>query len=132
MKIFLFLLVVLIPIINIITGYILIFIPPKAINKIYGYRTKRSMENIALWNYAQKHSGKALVIINDIGLFVSAIIYVVLVFVLKRDYYLILSLILMFLNILTYILVYVLTETALKKHKKNLLKEKENHDEFKR
>ena len=30
--------------------------PPKNINRIYGYRTKRSMKNQEVWDYAQLYS----------------------------------------------------------------------------
>ncbi len=52
-----------IPIICIATGvsiYIIIMIqdryPPKKINNIYGYRTKRSMKSQEHWDYAQNYS----------------------------------------------------------------------------
>ena len=31
--------------------------PPKEINSLVGYRTKRSMKNISTWNFAQKLCG---------------------------------------------------------------------------
>jgi uncharacterized membrane protein len=43
------------------TGLILWFKPPKKINSIYGYRTKRSMQSQEAWDYAQTESGKQLV-----------------------------------------------------------------------
>ena len=42
-------------------GIILYLRPPKKINQIYGYRTKRSMASQEAWDYAQTASGKQLV-----------------------------------------------------------------------
>lgn len=43
-------------------GIIPFFFPPKKINRLYGYRTSNSMENIERWNFAQKLSSKRLII----------------------------------------------------------------------
>ncbi len=34
--------------------------PPKQINPIYGYRTKRSMKDQKSWDFAQRHSAKEM------------------------------------------------------------------------
>ncbi len=34
--------------------------PPKKINWLYGYRTKRSMRNIEVWTFAQAYVAKAM------------------------------------------------------------------------
>lgn len=34
--------------------------PPKKVNPIYGYRTKRSMSSQSRWDFAQVYSGKLL------------------------------------------------------------------------
>ena len=34
--------------------------PPKKINPIYGYRTKRSMKDQKSWDFAQRHSAKEM------------------------------------------------------------------------
>ena len=41
----------------ILAGYILYKAPPKEINSMYGYRTKRSMNSQQLWDFAQIYSG---------------------------------------------------------------------------
>lgn len=46
--------------ISLLTGLVLYFFPPKAINKIYGYRTPRAMKSIENWQYANKTSAKAM------------------------------------------------------------------------
>ncbi|MGB6035824.1 MAG: SdpI family protein [Cryomorphaceae bacterium] len=45
----------------IIAGLILVFSPPKKINYLYGYRTKRSMKSQETWDYAQPIAGRQLV-----------------------------------------------------------------------
>jgi uncharacterized membrane protein len=52
----------------IITGPIVIIImlitlkyPPKKINSLYGYRTKRSMASQEAWDFAQPFSGKMMI-----------------------------------------------------------------------
>ena len=44
-----------------ITGLVLMFFPPKNINHIYGYRSKKSMESEENWVFAQRYSAKLLV-----------------------------------------------------------------------
>ena len=46
-----------VPVVMIITGIIMVKKPPKEINSLIGYRTKRSMKNISTWNFAQKLCG---------------------------------------------------------------------------
>ncbi len=48
----------LIPISMILMGAWLYKHPPKKINGLYGYRTKRSMKNQDTWIYAQRFSGR--------------------------------------------------------------------------
>ena len=40
--------------------------PPKTINKIYGYRTKRSMQNQLTWNYSQNCFSDMCVIMSEL------------------------------------------------------------------
>ena len=44
-----------------IVGLILLKFPPKKINHIYGYRTKRSMQNQEIWDFAQQFSAKEMI-----------------------------------------------------------------------
>ena len=55
-------------IIPILTGPLVIIImlitlkyPPRNINSIYGYRTKRSMASQEAWDFAQPYSGKLMI-----------------------------------------------------------------------
>jgi len=45
----------------IIIGYITKIKPPKTINHFYGYRTRRSMKNQQIWDYANKISSNMLI-----------------------------------------------------------------------
>ena len=42
-------------------GYIYKIRPPKKINPIYGYRTKQSMKNQEVWDYANKIGANAII-----------------------------------------------------------------------
>ena len=99
-----------------IGGLIQRIFPPKHINPLYGYRTKRSMENEINWKFAQIYSTKIMLFfalgfysISFIGLFLNV------------NYILasIISLGLMFIFCVT---IFVLVEKDLKK--KNCLKNK--------
>ena len=48
----------------IICGLLLYYFPPKEINHLYGYRTKTSMQNQEIWDFAQKYSGKIMAIVG--------------------------------------------------------------------
>jgi len=50
----LFLTVLVTGLVLLITGYFAKKKPPKKINRIYGYRTKRSMKSQEAWDFAQK------------------------------------------------------------------------------
>ena len=47
-----------IPVLMIVIGKVFIKNPPKTINRIYGYRTSRSMKNQNTWNFAHLYCGK--------------------------------------------------------------------------
>lgn len=57
----LFLLPVSCGIIFVVTGIILFKFPPKNINALYGYRTRRSMENEEQWKFSQRFSAIELI-----------------------------------------------------------------------
>lgn len=48
----------LMPIIMIIAGYMMYKYPPKEINGMVGYRTKRSSRNLDTWKFAHNYCGK--------------------------------------------------------------------------
>jgi len=45
----------------VIAGFVMQKKPPKKINNLYGYRTKRSMKSQEHWDFAQKFSAKAMI-----------------------------------------------------------------------
>ncbi|MFU0827323.1 MAG: SdpI family protein [Lachnoclostridium sp.] len=46
------------PLIMVLAGYMMYKHTPKFINRIYGYRTNRSMKNMDTWKFANKYCGK--------------------------------------------------------------------------
>jgi len=44
-----------------VAGLFLLYAPPKKINHYYGYRTKRSKQSKAAWDFAQPLAGKQLI-----------------------------------------------------------------------
>jgi len=57
--IFMFIMVLLIPLTMIFFGWLLFRKTPKENNYVYGYRTKRSMMNEETWRFANQYFGKA-------------------------------------------------------------------------
>jgi uncharacterized membrane protein len=57
--------------ITLITGYWFRFKPPKTINFIYGYRTKRSMSSQEHWDFAHLYSGKLMLILGVVLFFLA-------------------------------------------------------------
>lgn len=58
MYVFIFITVIIIPLMMVFFGKLWIKNPPKSINYIYGYRTRRSMKNKETWDFAHKYIGK--------------------------------------------------------------------------
>ena len=56
--IFMFCMVVLTPVLMMIFGAVFVKYPPEDINNVYGYRTRRSMKDQQIWDFAQRHWGK--------------------------------------------------------------------------
>jgi uncharacterized membrane protein len=57
--------------ITLISGYLFRFKPPKTINFIYGYRTKRSMSSQEHWDFAHLYSGKLMLILGVVLFFLA-------------------------------------------------------------
>jgi uncharacterized membrane protein len=51
----------LIGVVFVITGFIMLKFPPKTINHLYGYKTKKSMINQDVWNFSQRYSSLKMV-----------------------------------------------------------------------
>jgi uncharacterized membrane protein len=65
------------PVILVISGTITLIFPPRKINLIYGFRTKRAMKSQEGWDYANKLTGKILLIMGMITLVLNIIIYII-------------------------------------------------------
>ncbi|GEM_PF-346252 len=72
MVIFFWIVDLIIPITMIITGLVFRSNPPKKINTLVGYRTKRSMESQEAWDFAQKRLGESCL---KMGAFLLIIIF---------------------------------------------------------
>lgn len=46
------------PVLMVVIGKVFVKNPPKTINHIYGYRTRRSMQNQDMWDFAHLYCGK--------------------------------------------------------------------------
>ena len=54
-----------------ITGFILLKLPPKQINDLYGYRTSASMLSPERWTFSQKYAAKELIRFGTVLAFAS-------------------------------------------------------------
>lgn len=100
-----------------IAGLIQYLFPPKNINHIYGYRTKRSKKNQANWDYAQRINTLILMKISALFIVISFIVnYVILILIPNFDNVFLPPIILL---ILTIIVFFLWTEMKLKKFEKN-------------
>ena len=57
-RIFMLIVVLLIPLIMLLFGWLFFRRTPKKINYVFGYRTKRSMRNEETWKFANQYFGK--------------------------------------------------------------------------
>jgi len=51
-------------------GLLMAKYPPKKINPLYGYRTKRSMQSADAWKYAQRLSSRKMILCGLFGLLI--------------------------------------------------------------
>ncbi len=66
-----------IPLLMLITGFLMFKHPPKKVNLFVGYRTRKSMKDQSAWKKANKYCGKVWIILG-LGMFVlSLILYTV-------------------------------------------------------
>ena len=70
------------PITMIVLGTIFIKRPPAKVNKIYGYRTKMSMQNIDTWTFAHHHAGRIWLVT---GIIIAILSVVVMALLFNRD-----------------------------------------------
>ena len=65
-----------VPVLTIVAGIIMWKHCPKEINRIFGYRTKRSMKNEDTWKFAHNFCGKLWFILGCIILGVSVVVLI--------------------------------------------------------
>lgn len=70
------LLLLMVPIITLIAGYLMYRYAPKSINGLVGYRTSKSMINQDTWNFANKYCASLWIKIGIITTVVSFLIYI--------------------------------------------------------
>ena len=84
------LLLLMVPVITIITGYLMYRHTPKSINGLVGYRTSRSMINQDTWNFANKYCASLWI---KLGIITSVISFLIYIVVLIQTFLLLLSII---------------------------------------
>ncbi|MCO6464950.1 MAG: SdpI family protein [Saprospiraceae bacterium] len=87
--------------------------PPKKINQIYGYRTRSSMKNIQNWHFAQLESAKYMMMGGGIY---TAVCFLLSILPLNEGIRVSIAILLM---IMIAILVYIITEKAIKNQEKD-------------
>lgn len=111
---FMFVCNLLIPVILIACGIMMWTHYPKKINRIYGYRTTRSMKNMDTWEFAHRYCGRIWCILGLVILLPTVLAQIPF-FHSSEDIIGIVGLIILALQTTTLITPIFLTETALKK-----------------
>jgi len=65
-----------IPLLMIVTGYLMFKYPPKKINWIIGYRTFKAMKNEKVWKFANQYCGKLWIKIGLIMVLITSLLFV--------------------------------------------------------
>ncbi|MDX8046828.1 SdpI family protein [Gracilibacillus sp. S3-1-1] len=87
------------------------------INRVAGYRTKRSMKNETLWNLGQVYYSKLSVWVGAINIAIGAVL---LFFPYENEYYRFIELLWV---IVSLVLIYILTEGRLKRKEQEMIKQ---------
>ena len=113
--VFILIVVLLIPVVMIGFGRLFMNRAPKKINSIFGYRSKRSMQNEETWAFAHHYIGKLWFVIGFVLIPVSA---APLLFMIGGDYDTVgvTGAAVMGVQMIVLIVSILLTERALKKH----------------
>ena len=104
----------LIPVIMLVFGWKFHRQAPKKINVWYGYRSARSMKNEDTWVFAHQHIGRTWMLVGVVLLVVS-VIPMIAVYGKDDDTVSVVSLVLLFVQMLPMIMSLIPTERALKK-----------------
>ena len=106
--------VLMLPVIMVIFGWVFRTHPPKDINWVYGYRTKRSVSSQEAWDFAHAHIGKVWTYAGAVMLPASAVSLLFLLNTEGYDYW-IAGMLLLFAEMGIMVGTIPLTESALKK-----------------
>lgn len=104
----------LIPVIMLVFGWIFHRQAPKKINVWYGYRSARSMKNEDTWVFAHQHIGRTWMLVGAVLLVIS-VITMIAVYGKDDDTVSVVSLVLLFVQMLPMIMSLIPTERALKR-----------------
>ena len=104
----------LIPVIMLVFGWIFRRQAPKKINVWYGYRSARSMKNEDTWVFAHQHIGRTWMLVGAVMLLIS-VIPMIAVYGKDDDTVSVVSLVLLFVQMLPMIMSLIPTERALKR-----------------
>ena len=104
----------LIPVIMLVFGWIFHRQAPKKINVWYGYRSARSMKNEDTWVFAHQHIGRTWMLVGAVLLVIS-VIPMIAVYGKDDDTVGVVSLVLLFVQMLPMIMSLIPTERALKR-----------------
>ena len=104
----------LIPVIMLVFGWIFRRQAPKKINVWYGYRSARSMKNEDTWVFAHQHIGRTWMLVGAVLLVIS-VIPMIAVYGKDDDTVSVVSLVLLFVQMLPMIMSLIPTERALKR-----------------
>lgn len=102
-----------IPFLCLITYLLFQYRPPKIINKIYGYRSKLSMRNQLMWNYAQNYFSEICINIAILLIGLNIIFAIISIF-LNTLSYLIVSCVFLFSHAICFLISICLVEKQLK------------------
>ncbi len=111
---FMFVTSLLIPCIMIVFGCLFCRRAPKKINIWYGYRTSRSMKNEDTWSFAHQHLARTWLIVGAI-LLAASVIPMVAVYGKDEDTVSVVSLVLLFAQMIPMVVSLFPTERALKR-----------------
>ena len=121
---FLIICTLLIPAVQLLAGWAMRFHAPKKINAWVGYRTTRSMQSKAAWEFANWYCGKLWMLVGSVMLAVSGLAYLGFLFLPEQAEILLLA-VMIGVQILVLLLTIPPVERALKK---NFGKQGEQHD----
>lgn len=104
---------ILVPVIMIISGYLMFKHPPKDINGIVGYRTTMSMKNEDTWRFAHEVCGRLWFKLGIVLLIIAALVQLKLLHI-DKDTFGIISLIIELVEVAILLISIIPVEKALK------------------